>query len=583
MIKISKIKILSLFSAAVSLLGVILYFDLPKSNILFIPLFYALYIGFKSIVPKVNTKDGIFCGKLSIIYSTMLILGYQLDTYNGFIYNTKTILALLCFPFVIFIIIYAILNYFNNLTLKESKINISNKRLKLLIFLLIFVIWFLGFLAIFPGLYGYDAGFQFMEFDIPDYTVTSHFSILHSYLFYFLVNLGYKIFNSYKIGFAIYGFLQMLFLCSVTSKVCYYIYNKFKNIKLLTISVLFFALSPFAMILSLSACQDAIFAGIFVLVILSTLDMIENSKIFWSSWKKILTYFILIFLLCAFRNNGLYAFIVLVPFAIIFIKKYKLHFMILSFLAISLFEVYKGPFHNLLEIQKGDSLKEMSSVIVQQFGRVYCYKKDSLSDEELAYITHLIPEESLAIYEYNPCISDALKGALNTGLLKSDYLKFIKTYLSVGVKNPGVYIQAFLLNNIGTWYPNKTYPDSRMYHPFIEYEMLDAKKWNEHYIIIERTSFFPLYEKVLNIFVNKSAWNKLPIVSTIFSGGTYFFIFIFVVTYTIYNKKYMYLVPLSLVLGLYLTILLAPVTLYRYLYPIILCTPIIFSFVLNRR
>ena len=103
MIKISKIKILSLFSAAVSLLGVILYFDLPKSNILFIPLFYALYIGFKSIVPKVNTKDGIFCGILSIIYSTMLILGYQLDTYNGFIYNTKTILALLCFPFVIFV------------------------------------------------------------------------------------------------------------------------------------------------------------------------------------------------------------------------------------------------------------------------------------------------------------------------------------------------------------------------------------------------------------------------------------------------------------------------------------------------
>ena len=358
-------------------------------------------------------------------------------------------------------------------------------------------------------------------------------------------------------------------------------FDKFKNMKILIIFILVFAISPFAMILSLSSCQDSIFAGIFVLSILSTLEMIENSKTFWNSWKKIFTFFILIFLLCAFRNNGLYAFIVLVLFGIIFIKKHKLHFITLSLLAISFFEIYKGPIHNLLKIQKENSLKEMSSVVVQQFGRVYCYKKDSLSHSELLYITQLISEENLEIYQYRPSISDSLKGALNTELLKSDYLQFIKTYLSVGFKNFGTYTEAFLLNNIGTWYPNKVYPDSRMYHPYIEYDMLDAEKWNKNYIKIERNSLIPPYEKFLNNLVSKNAWNNLPIISTLFSGGTYFFIFIFVTVYIIYTKKYIYLIPLSLILGLYLTILLAPVTLFRYLYPIVLSTPILISLLLK--
>lgn len=573
---INKKNILSILLAGFALLGFVLYFNIQKNNILLIPILYILYKIFYKITTKINKKEALFCSILSVIYSTMLILGFQLDAYNGILYNLKTLATLISLPFFIFFIVYHILVFIASLKIKNSYYS-NKKEIKLSTYAGIFVPWFLGFLALYPGVYGYDAGFQFMQFDITGTGVTSHYSILHSYIFYFLVNLGKTLFNNYQAGFAIYSFIQLAFLSYVSYKVCYYIYNKFNNIKILIASICFFALSPFNMILAISSCQDSIFAGLFVLVLLSTLEMIENNSKFWSTWKKPLKYFILVFLLCAIRNNALYAFIVVIPFAIILLKKNKFKFIALSALVITLFQIYKGPVHNLLNVQKGNSLKEMSSVIVQQFGRVYCYNKDSLTQEELSYIAELIPEDVLKTYEFSPCISDALKGNLNDTLLKSDFKKFIKMYLSIGVKNLGTYFEAFLLNSIGTWYPNKTYPDSRMYHPYLEYQMLDAKKWNENYIVIERNSLLPLYEKALNIFVNKSAWNIIPVISTIFSTGTYFFAFIFVIAYMIYERKHIYLVPLSLVLGLYITILLAPVSLYRYIYPIILSVPLILS------
>lgn len=577
---LNKKSLLSLLFSLFALLGFTLYFNIQKNNILLIPILYFIYKAFIKTISSITTKDVFFCSVLSILYSTMLILGFQLDNYNGIIYNAKTLITLICLPFLIFLIVNKILLLFTSLKIKNDNI-VNEKKLKLSIFGGIFIPWLLGFLALFPGIYGYDAGFQFMQFDILETGVTSHFSILYSYIFYFFVNLGNTLFNSYQIGFAIYSFMQLNFLSFVAYKVCYYIYTKFKNIKILIGAISFFALSPFNMILAISSCQDSIFAGIFVLVILQTLKMVENNSDFWSSWKQPLLYFILVFLLCAIRNNAFYAFIITIPFGLIFLKKNKFKFAVLSLLVITIFQVYKGPIHNLLNVKKGNSLKEMSSVIVQQLGRIYCYKRDTLTDEELTYITQLIPQNILEIYQFSPCISDSLKGSLNDDFLKSDFSSFIKNYFSIGLKNPETYLEAFLLNNIGTWYPNKTYPDSRMYHPYIEYEMLDAKKWNENYIVIERNSLFPAYEKLLNIFVNKTAWNNIPIVSTLFSAGTYFFIFIFVIFYLIYTKKYNFFIPLSLVLGLYLTILLAPVTLYRYIYPIILSIPLICSTILK--
>ena len=159
-------------------------------------------------------------------------------------------------------------------------------------------------------------------------------------------------------------------------------------------------------------------------------------------------------------------------------------------------------------------------------------------------------------------------------------LKYISLWASVGIKDPQNYIEAHMLNTLGFWYPNKIYYDSRMYHPYIEFSMLDAKKWNSNYIEIKRDSKIPKYKEILEIIVEKNAWQNIPIFSLLFSAGFYFILVIFLLSLILLYKNYEYLAPMSVILSLYFTLFLAPVALYRYVFPIVTILPVIISLIL---
>ena len=49
------------------------------------------------------------------------------------------------------------------------------------------------------------------------------------------------------------------------------------------------------------------------------------------------------------------------------------------------------------------------------------------------------------------------------------------------------------------------------------------------------------------------------------------------------KRKWKILIPCSIVAGLYITILLAPVSIFRYCYPAIIVMPIVFSMTLSAK
>ena len=574
--------LISLFFAALALMGTILYFDLPHNNVLYIIALYILFSLIRKRLNKIDKKRSIVAYILALLNSIILNYGIQLDKYSAINHGLRTCFTIVAFSILLFLIIYKIIELLDDIKIEDNVEKISRKQ-KLVTFFGIFICYFIIYLAIFPGVYGYDSGYQFMMFNVQGIQLTTHFSLLFSYLFYFIVNLGHTMTNSYEIGFGLYSFIQMTFIVFTEYKVCMYILEKFQNKNMWITSILFFMLTPMNMILALSSCQDVVFSGIFALLIVMTLKMIDNGKAFWSRWQNPVLYSLLLFLLFAFRNNGIYAFIFVIITTLIFLRENRFKFLIVFLIPLILFKIYTGPIFEVWNVKDTDSLKEMSSAVVQQFGRVYYYNRQSLNEEEKEYMTQLVPEEDLEIYEYNPCISDALKVHFNSDLLKSDYKKFVDIYISVGMKNKTAYIDAVLLNSIGTWYPNKNYPEPRMYHPLEEYNMLDAKFYNENYTVIERKSLLPHLEKVVNYFFGTHRWSKIPIVSNVYSPGTYFVTYIFVVIYSIYKKKIKYLIPLSFILGLYITVILAPVSLYRYIYPVILSAPAWISIVFDKR
>ncbi len=582
-------KIICIIFAILSVGGIAYYltigFELNTiNNIIYGPLFFLYYQLYKRL--NHNKRAIIFSIILSIITAVIMIFGAQLERCNDIFWTIVT------FAKIFMLIIALIPIYVKIIELCEKisrskvcpKIKMKNSTF-FLTFGILFIFGLMGFLALYPGVYGYDAGYEIMQIQYDDVTITTHFSVLYSYLLYGFVNLGNTLFHSYTIGFAIYSFVQMCIMTYIVTKVCIFCYRITENKKILITSTLFFCVFPLHIIMMVSAAQDTLFCGFIALILIEIYNMSMDTENFWKKIRNPIKFVALELLLCLFRNNGLYIMLVPAVLTVFFVKKYKFRSIALYVIAIALFLIYKGPILNKMNVVETDTLREMSSVPCQQIARSYIYKNEVYTEEEEAILDNIFAYRQGEIFEYytvNQSISDSIKGTLNEKYVKENRNEVIKLYVNNLIDDPENYVEGFLFNSLGFWYPDKVYPDSRIYHPYIEFEMLEAKKWNERYIEIERHSLFPIYNKVMKFIVEYNYCNKIPVISLLFTCGTYFLLLVFSVLYSIYIKKIRLLYPLSLLLGYYFTLLLSPVCIFRYCYALVLCAPIIISFVLGK-
>jgi hypothetical protein len=66
----------------------------------------------------------------------------------------------------------------------------------------------------------------------------------------------------------------------------------------------------------------------------------------------------------------------------------------------------------------------------------------------------------------------------------------------------------------------------------------------------------------------------LPLVSLFFSSGITAWLMLAFMAYMVYLKKWKCLFPVSFAFFLWLTLLLSPVVLYRYVYPLVVVVPV---------
>ena len=545
-------------------------------------IFFALFLFTFSKIKILKKGYTVFSIIFSVFLSLVLIIGSQLEFYSEIIWSFATLIKIIALSVSIFPLNYLLLKYVDKFKIQKSD-NINYKKIFVITFLIILFFNFLVFLALYPGEYGYDAGFQIMEILEKDVQITSHFSLLFSFILAKVVNLGKVLFGSYQVGFGIYCFLQMTFLSYVATKITVFCVKRIPNKIIYFINILFFIFFPLYTLMSISAAQDSVFAGLFCLIILNVIELIEN-KDYWKNKLKPISLGILIFLLCLIRNNGFYCILISIPFIFLSCKNKKVVVLLIFIIPLFAYKIYSGPVFNILGVTKTDTFREMLSIPSQQFARVYNYNLKVFSKEELKQLKKFYPQiDDFKYYTYRQSIADPTKSVLNNKYVKSNLKDYISLWTSNGVKDPENYVEAFLLNSLGFWYPNKNYNDDRMYHPYIEIEMMDAAKWNPRYVQIKRESKFPIYEKILNITIGKNAWKRIPIISTIFTTGTYFIIFIFLFLLTILRRNFKYMLPISIILGLYATLFLSPVALFRYCFPIIMVSPLMINLILYQK
>ena len=134
--------------------------------------------------------------------------------------------------------------------------------------------WLLWSLVLFPGIYGYDAPYWYLEWDDPSVPVRSQWSIPYAWLFHAFVRFGQDALGSLTTGFARFIALQALVVYYAAARIVEYCWRRLASRVWLICTTAFLALSLPLTIVVFSSAQDTLFMAFFALVFLHFLKLL---------------------------------------------------------------------------------------------------------------------------------------------------------------------------------------------------------------------------------------------------------------------------------------------------------------------
>ena len=550
-----------------------IYYSLGEVNIIHIILVFAFY---QLITKANNIKDKrmtIISFIIAIIFSIFEIVGYSINAYlnlSGIIENTEIFIKSLLKFSSLFIIIYSIIkvifNYINLCEFNPEKIKkyfTENKRSFFICWIIIFLLWLPYFLRFYPCNITPDSMSQIMQ-ALGLRNVTNHHPVFHTGLVSIAMNIG-KLIGNYNIGAAIYSIVQMLIMSSIFSYTIYYMAKKKINIFIRIISLIFYAIYPVHALYSMTMWKDILFGGMMLLFTINLSKIYIDEENYFKSKINLILFTINLILVFLFRNNGIYVIILLSPFMFLILRKYYKKLAIIFGITILLYITVNGPAFKILNIQKG-SIREALSIPLQQFARVTRDHYDTLTQKERDSIYKFLPSNHLN-EDYYEKISDNVKNNFDDEYFKNHKFKFIKIWIKLGIKYPRTYIESFLCNSYGYWYPEAL-------HWVVSKEVYESDNETEKSLELKQTPI--IKSKLLNKIAESTIDRKIPVIYMIYSIGTSFWIFIVMLGYNVYKKDYKKCLIYLPILFLWFTCLASPVYCeFRYIYSLFTCLPVL--------
>lgn len=424
------------------------------------------------------------------------------------------------------------------------------------------------FLAVYPGIYSYDASVQVLQV-FGGMPLSTHHPLAHTAYLCGCLKLGGWLFGSYQAGLAIHSLSQALFMTAVISLLLCRMRERGASRWLLAVSWAFLVLNPYLTVFSFVTTKDVIFGGLFALVFDLACSLSENPAGFFQNRKYPVFFFGSACLMCLFRNQGIYVFLF---FAAVFVwgRRKAENCPVPRFLAGVLlvtagWYVCSGPLPAALGAEKGDA-REMLSVPMQQLARVWNEVPESLTEEERAYVESVIDPAALA--QYVRVNADPVKSGFQTRVIKEDPARFLQIWAEIGLRMPLVYTDSFFMGNWGYWYPGDT-------QYWISYILFDGAFLEEPYNVLHiyRAGKLPVLEEMLRKVTTTPAFQKIPFLGLLLNQAFPFWLMLLSGAAAWRRKDRWALIPLSLIFGYWGTLLLGPVTSIRYALPLLYCVP----------
>lgn len=446
--------------------------------------------------------------------------------------------------------------------------------------LIILLCWTPVFLAYYPSVFAYDAEGQLYQVLAHDYS--THHPLLHTIFLGAFFQLGGGMLGSYSAGMAVHSVVQMALMACVFGYTLSFLHRVKAPICLQIILLLFYALFPANSVLALSTTKDVLFSA---LVLLHTLFVyrltVQPAARLLRSKTLCALYIFWTALMLLFRNNALYALAASLPVLYVIFRVslgrgnvlWRKYFA-LTVVALILFAAGGMGLKASLNAHNG-SPREMLSIPLQQMARTRVKAEETLSDDMRQELEQYIPGEWV-FAAYNPYLADPVK---NRAVIHDNPAGLIKTWVRLGLMHPQIYIDAFLDNSIGYWFlEDRTH--AQIYGLGTEsgfgYLSTDNRTMPAGCEIIEH-SYLPGLRHFMERIVSDNEYQKIPVVRILFAPAFYWWLLCLYMAIVIYRRKYPLLLPAVFLAGYYLTLLLSPTVLIRYMYPFVVTVPVLCS------
>ena len=439
----------------------------------------------------------------------------------------------------------------------------------------ILVCWIPVFLAYYPSVFAYDAEGQLYQVLAHDYS--THHPLLHTIFLGIFFRLGGNVLGSCSAGMALHSVVQMALMACSFGYALAFLHRKGVPAYLRVMLCLFYAVFPTNSILALSTTKDVLFSA---LVLLHTLCLYRMTDYTYTpAAGDRICYLLWTVLLLLFRNNALYAMLPGIPVICLLLRRRSVketgrrrEYLILTVLALLLAGAGNAALKSALQAQSG-SPREMLSIPLQQMARTRVTSEESLSPDMRRELNRYLPEEWV-FAAYDPHLADPVK---NRAIIHDDPAGLIRTWFLLGLEHPQTYLDAFLDNSIGCWFlEDQTH--AQIYGLGTEsgfgYLSTDNRTMPAGFEV-EEHSCLPALRAAMERVVSDNAYQKIPVLRILFAPAFYWWLLCLYMAAVIYTRQYRLLVPAVFLVGYYLTLLLSPAVLIRYMYPLVVTVPVL--------
>lgn len=534
---------------------------------------------------SINKRRICFSFCFAGVISLFLSLGYTISKSEVINKSFMWIISVLIYAYFIGCVVYVAWRFLDNLegnkesSILEQIISYFFKRKWLYPTIVLLICWLLAYIAAFPGNFVYDAEIEYNQLingftgDIP---------LLHSLLTLIPIKISEYLTGNLIGGVAVVVIAQEIFMAYVLAYMLYTLYNFGVSKVLIACSGLYFALFIPIQELSVTLLRDVLFAILITYVVTLVTELILKSKEFLSHKVNLIKISCAMAFALMSRNNSSEKgfFVILCGLCALLYawgrKKFRKQMVHITIMSLLLYIIVQGTMSFVCKPTNPSGNTTYSSLI-QQIAKVANFATLDIEDSET--LRKFFPNG----VEYYPGYSDIAKGSI----VIADTTEFVEFWKKLGKEYPGLYLTSFLESSMDVWFPN-TVIDAYNRAGIPQYEGYDKcylsfgrSSLYQGTGIEERSKFVEkIYEfyRYIGFFLS---FEKVPVVSMIFSIGFQFWLVVHAFCYLWYRKKYELLIPVGIVLVYCLINMFVPIVLFRYICALFLCSPFINVLIFN--